>query len=125
MRPLIIDSDAQKRIAKVLAYAESHKFTKNQMVLLSQGYGVVAGDNPEFCCHLEVGFRVVFCIEEQRIGWSKHLSVSVDDPEKVPSIEAVKLIMKEFGIESPLEKGVCHCWMEEGTFKAVNILAPR
>lgn len=121
MRPLIIDEEAKQNIARVLAYAEKHKYTKDQMVSLMNGIGTIPGDDPGFCCRFRVGFRAVFCIEEQPFGWSKHLSVSVDNPKKAPHEQAVRLLMQEFGISTPLEE--CHVWLEEGPVSAVNVIA--
>jgi len=42
--------------------------------------------------------------------------------DKMPHIEAVKLLMLEFGIDKPLEE--CQIYIEEGFPKSVNIISP-
>lgn len=128
MRPLIIDAEAKGKIAAVLDYAEKHRLPRSELErrvnLANQGKPEQAvGDDPLHACYLEMGFKVVCSIEEQPMGWCKHISVSVDDPKKVPHIEAVRLIMREFGVTHPLEK--CYVYIEEAvTPKAINVIAP-
>jgi hypothetical protein len=66
------------------------------------------------------GYRVVFSIEEQPIGWCRHLSVSVDKKGKYPTPQAVELIMQEFGMGNDIDNSL-KVWMEkEG--EAINVV---
>jgi hypothetical protein len=53
-----------------------------------------------------MGFKIVYSIEEHPLKdgtdtvWGRHMSVSLDKPTRVPSIEAVSLLCKEFGFKS-------------------------
>lgn len=126
MRPLLIDEAAKKKIAEVIAYAEGHKYPKAFLMQRVKGGGKVPGDLDGYTCHLEFGFRCVYTLEEQPIGWCHHLSVSVNDEKKVPSIPAVELLMKEFGIQQGIKDEGVHMWIEEDISpKAVNILAKK
>jgi hypothetical protein len=80
-----------------------------------------AGDYPDFKVLIPNGFRVVYSIEEQPIGWCGHLSVSVDSPEKVPGIPAVEAIMAEFGMGKDINNCL-NVWIEETEPRAVNVL---
>jgi hypothetical protein len=46
----------------------------------------------------------------------------VADIERMPHIEAVKLLMREFGLNRPLEE--CHVYIEDSSPKAVNVICP-
>jgi len=72
---------------------------------------------------IQQGFRVVFCIEEQNVGKVKHISISVDAPNKLPNMEAVALIVDLFGIEGPITSH--QIWTENigPNHQAINIVA--
>lgn len=125
MRPLLMDDEQKQKIAKVVAYAEAHPYSRPYMqervALAGLKQDVAPGDDPNFRCEIPFGFKCVFTIEEQPVGWCRHLSVSVDNPTKVPSIPAVEMLMKEFGFKGPLKE--CYVYMEEDISpKAVNII---
>jgi hypothetical protein len=124
MRPLIIDEKVREEIARICEHADENRIDFKELQARTEipgGFSPI-GDDPNFCCHIDLGFRCVFSIEEQPSGWCKHLSVSVDDVNKVPAIEAVKVLMEEFGINKSLEE--CYVYMEETTPRAVNIISP-
>lgn len=124
MRPLIIDENARAEIAKVLEFAELNRIYEDEMrarVAVPKGYSP-PGDDSHHVCHIDVGFRCVLTVEEQPFGWCKHLSVSVDDTEKVPHPASIKILMQEFGMNKSLEE--CYVYIEEVSPKAVNIICP-
>lgn len=126
MRPLLIDDDARKEIARVCQYAEENRVSNREMKnrIENPGEYCAAGDEPGHVCYFHVGFKCVYSLEEQNqpLGWCRHLSVSVADIEKMPHIEAVKLIMKEFGITKPIEQ--CCVYIEDSSPKSVNVICP-
>jgi hypothetical protein len=65
------------------------------------------------------GYRAAFSVEEQPAGFMHHLSVSVDIPGALPSVESVIAIGKAYGI-----KRWNRIWLEEFDpgHQAVNIL---
>lgn len=121
MRALLIDEKSKESVAKTMQYAEDHRYSRPYLLALMNGSNVSApGDDPGHCCYFFEGFKSVFTIEEQPMGWSRHISISVADIEKVPHIEAVKMIMKEFGFDKPLEE--CHVYIEDSFPKSINII---
>ena len=123
MRALVIDEQAKQDIANLLKYADKNRISKPFLLAAAaamNGGNPAVGDIPQHCCHFRDGFKVVLSIEQQPNGWCKHLSVSVDNPEKLPSIEAVKMIIEEFGMKSLDDSNV---YIEETTPKAVNIIS--
>lgn len=123
MRPLLIDEKARASIAAVVRHAQEHRYSKPFMLERAKNPDLPApGDDAAFVCHLEFGFRCVYTIEEQPMGWSHHLSISVNHPKNLPSIPAVEMLMKEFGIAAKMEQ--CGCWVDKDiTPNAVNVVA--
>lgn len=117
MSVLIINDEAKKEIAKVIQYAQKNPVTKT---MIEKGFTV--GDNAQYVCYLQTKYRCAFSFELQPCGWCRHLSVSVDNPGKLPAIPAVELIMEEFGFEGDIHNQI-HVWMEppEDPY-AVNVL---
>lgn len=121
MRPLMFGEEQKKEVARVMEFAEKHAFSKAVMEKRMENVGTPPGDNPEFFCLIPVGFKCVYTIEEQPFGWCRHLSVSVDNPDKMPSIPAVEMLMKEFGFRGKLKE--CYVYIEDKIVpKAVNII---
>lgn len=124
MRALVIDETAKSSIADVCYHADENRIDSMELqarLAIPDGYSPV-GDDPNHCCYLANGFKCVFSIEEQPCGWARHLSVSVAAIDKMPNIEAVKMIMCEFGIENPLDE--CYVYIEDSLPKSVNIICP-
>ncbi len=129
MRPLIITNDTLLKIKAAVEYAEAHPIPWSELKEGALGEEVkelkLVDRKPGFERPLSenvlipVGFRVAFSVEEQPAGWLHHLSVSVDTPGKLPSIPAVVMICKEYGI-----KNWDRVWVEEFDpgHSAVNIL---
>lgn len=124
MRSLIIDEKAKEDIAVVCAYADLNRidFKELQARCATPDEYPPIGDDQNHCCHVFQGFKCVFSIEEQEFGWTRHLSVSVDAIDKMPHVQAVKMLMVEFGINKPLEE--CNFYIEDTTPKSVNIICP-
>lgn len=121
MRALLIDETAKQSIADTIRFAEENRYPRFQMAQLMNGKIPTPGDVEGHCCYLTDGFKTVFTIEEQPVGWCRHLSVSVASTDKMPHIEAVKMIMKEFGIQKSLED--CYVYVEDSFPKSVNIIS--
>lgn len=108
MRKLLID---KKAVARVVKYAFDNKIERETLEKMVKKEVAPVGDSPEYTCYLFDGFRVVFSIENHPMGWCRHISISVNSTVKVPSIEAAKMIMEEFGFQTPLED--CYVELEE------------
>ena len=124
MRALVVNKEALAEIARVCEYAEAHRINNFEMRGRIELPEMSIGDNPGHVCYIQMGFKVVLSIEEQPqpLGWCRHLSVSVADIERMPHIEAVKLLMREFGLNKPLEE--CHVYIEDSSPKSVNVICP-
>ena len=122
LRPLIINDDIKENIAALVANAEMHPVTVDDMLDLKNGEKKPVGDN---WCHtllLPFGYRIVFSIENWPRGKQRHMSMSVDEDKKLPNMEAVKEIMRLIGYRSELEK--CYVYLEDiaPNRKAINII---
>jgi hypothetical protein len=119
MRPLCLDERAIEKINSIKQYAEENFLTIEDMLALAP-----IGDNPNFSCSLDFGYRVAFSVEKQPSGWARHISISVDTKNKLPNPGAVQELLPYFGIKKPLEE--CIIYVEEITseFSAVNVICP-
>jgi hypothetical protein len=120
MRLLLFDETVRQEFRRVIQYAESHRFSTDELIQRIEAGGPSIGDDPGHVCFCEHGYKIVFSVEEQNFGWCNHLSVSVDNPNKVPSIEAVRALMLEFGMQKPLEQ--CYVYIEDVMPKAINVI---
>jgi len=120
MRLLQINDETNEDIAKVVKYANEHKFTIDQMKLLMAGDIEPPGDNPDYMLYINNGYRVVYSLEEQPIGWCHHISISVDKEKKYPHGIATQMIMGAFGMDGNLKNNVS-VWMDKNT-QSINIL---
>lgn len=71
---------------------------------------------------LPIGYRVTYSNEEQAAGMCHHLSVSVDRPGLLPSIEAVQMILDGFAM-LPVEFAD-RMWIEQidDARRAINVV---
>jgi len=129
LRALTIGKKEKKAIKDVLRYSANNKMTHSDLMRICEGVKDPAGTNPKHICTFPGGFRVVFCIEEQLIGWCNHMSVSIDEPGELPSVPEVEVIMNEFGMwgtslncDSIWVEGKCHKLPSGELVDAVNLL---
>jgi hypothetical protein len=121
MRALVIDPEAQKRIALVMDWAARHPVNTVQLMRMALGREAPVGDDPNFVVEVFDGFRAVFSLEEQpHVGLCRHLSVSVAATGKYPAVDAVEEFMKQFGFEP--HPGL-RVWLEKEV-EAVNVVQP-
>jgi hypothetical protein len=123
MPALIIGPDERKLIAELIATAPG-------MILEAKAMMAMAGKDmtgyrdmmKTRSIDFPVGYHACYCQERQPAGLFHHISLSVDRHNKLPSPEAVEMILEEFGL-APLKEsqGV---WVEDigPGAKAVNIL---
>jgi hypothetical protein len=120
-RPLVISPEVQTAIKKVKSYAELNHIPLGDVKKMASGEMEPIGNDDEHSCLIPFGFRCVYSIEEQPTGTFRHLSVSVDAPGKYPAVEAVNMVMKEFGFLQRLGSKEIHIW-EEKEADAINVL---
>lgn len=105
MRLLIIDDTIKEVIQRVVTYAEMHVYSMDDLLDMYNKQLPIVGDIPEHVCHIPMGFRVVYSIEEQNVGKIRHISISVETSGKLPSVPAIEQIIKLFGYTNDL----CDC----------------
>ena len=115
----------QKKIDEFRRRVEAKPFDLQKVQRIREGKEQPCGDDPYYRIFLG-DFRVVYSIEGQPDGNQyKHISVSVNEPGKLPAIHAVQEILKCFGFTTDLRKAKrSHIYIEEINEKlqAVNIL---
>jgi hypothetical protein len=99
MRPFIID---KKQMKDLHDFAMEHRIGTDEMLGIMHGTIKPVGDRPGYAINVPIGFEVVFCIEQQPMGWARHLSMSIDVPGKYPHELAMQMTMEELGFETKL-----------------------
>jgi hypothetical protein len=121
-RVLFLGEKEKEAIARLIDFAEKNRLSLEYMKSLMAGDRIPPGDNPDYACHITDGYRIVYTIEQHPLFFCRHISISVDDPEKLPSPPAVELIMKEFGFRGGINECL-NVWIEEiPGVKAINAL---
>jgi hypothetical protein len=119
-----MDVDVKDKIKKLIDFAEQNPVTLQTMMEIMDGVASPAGSFAKFRIDILIGYRVVFTVEEHPGGWMKHISISINDAEKLPGFPAIDMILEEFGmgtLQNALEQKLVY--LEETiTPKAVNIL---
>lgn len=121
MRILQIDDDVREQIKKAKEYAKAHSFSFANLKRIIDDPAKAAGFDPGFVTHIHDGYRVVYSLEEQTIGWCHHISISVEAKGKYPHELAVAEILKEFGMAPLNSDETVMAWTDEET-QSVNIL---
>ena len=133
MRPLVIAPETLGQIKRVVAFATENPVSLPRLQRMATGLERPIGDDPRFALIVPVGFRCAFSFEEQPVlGLARHLSVSVQGPPgRLPSPEAMALLMEAFGFSATFCKvvetgdpvgqaGPRGLWVEEG--RAINVV---
>lgn len=120
LRVLEINEYTKKEIAKVIKYSKNNIYDESMLKLIHTGDLFPAGDNPNHLVHIHDGYRVIYSLEKQPVGLCHHISISIEDQDKYPHPEAVKMILKEFNMSDNLEINL-KIWKEKG-WNAINIL---
>lgn len=112
MQILVIDDRTKAEIARIKKYSEEHRISLDQVKAIIKDPSKSVGNDPEHCCILSEGYKVVFSIEEQPSGFYRHFSLSVDSEDSLPGTLSFEAIMKELGFAGSLHD--CdNIWMEE------------
>jgi len=119
-RVLNIDEYVLNEVKKVIAYASEHPYDENYRKLQLAGDVYPVGDNPDHVVHIHQGFRVVYSITISKGKSYHHLSISIKDKGRFPSVEQTQIIMDLFGMGDNIKK-LDTVWLEE-EIGAVNLL---
>lgn len=133
MRPLIIDENAYREIERVMTFACERTIDRTTLEKFTEGIeqntcDVQTDGKPtplgvDNFCILPFGYKCAFTVEEQPMGWCRHISISVFPPEdgKFPNEVAVAMLLGCFGFHNGIGRGN-HLWIENGY--AINIIEP-
>lgn len=122
MRPFIINDKLKTQIASLVAYAEENPVSMDELLDTVNKQAKPVGDFSQHTLNLPFGYRIVYSIEEQPKGKIRHLSMSVNEDEKLPNEFVVREVMKLIGFKNELEN--CEVFLESISLsrQAVNVL---
>jgi hypothetical protein len=99
---MILGAVQLSAIKELREKAEKRPYTFDDLLDIKNGAIKPPGDDG-FKISIPVGFEVCFTHEYNsnngKIQKGRHLSVSVDIPGKLPSVESVNLLLPEFGFD--------------------------
>jgi hypothetical protein len=135
-RPLIITKQTDQDIARMKEWAmrKDNIITLERLKAMMKEEGPMGqpiGDDPRHKMVIPLGYMVVYSVEEQPMGLTHHISISVapdSDPkntEPMPNVYALDVILNAFGL--PGHDKAMITWLEDfgaGTTKAVNLVYP-
>jgi hypothetical protein len=81
LRGLVMNEEVRAAIRRVVSYAEANRVTRARLLAMMELEEAPVGDAAAHCVEVPDGYRCVFSIEEQPVGWCRHLSVSVRAPQ--------------------------------------------
>lgn len=128
MHDLIITTkEIDDRIKEVLAYAEAHPTTEEELKEIMAGTRAPAGDHGPHVVHIPPFMKVVYSEEYQPRGLYKHFSIS-DSHKELPGMIAINYILTMFGFKNIIAKDSAHnmnenfiVWLDE-KYGAINVL---
>lgn len=123
--PLVINDDTRAQMREVVSRAEAEPVTLEQVRQLQAGELLPNSVNEGKTLDIPMGFHVVYTHEEQEHGYLRHMSMSITAFHgRVPSPQAVQMVMEEMGFINPLEQ--CLWWQEDcgGERMAINVVEP-
>lgn len=106
-----MNEDSLKNIQQVKEYAENHVLSRNDLRDNLELMSDPVGDNPNHRCVIPNGYQAVYSLEDQPCGICHHLSISIDEPNKVPDLASVEMIMEKFGLDSNIDN-CSEIWFE-------------
>jgi hypothetical protein len=97
---------------------------KRRVKAAQRGEALPKRYNMDFTIKIPFGFTVTYTVEEQPQGWCRHLSVAAERFGRVPTPEAVAMLMREFGFRATTPVQAMAFWLEPigNDRKAVNVL---
>lgn len=105
MSAFIIGAEQREELNRLRQHAEAHKIEVDELLDIFNGQLPPVGDRKGFSCNIPVGYRVVFCIEFQKKGWAKHMSVSLHSGQKKkpPHPTVIKELMLLLGFTGKMD----------------------
>lgn len=131
MRALYIDDQVEAAAEKVKAYAIEHRETLRQIAERMSVNAPGPLNDPNHILLVPAGYKVVYSIEQQPVGWCQHISISVDRRGAWPHENHVSIILEKlFGIRwnpnpkkpDPTKPDVPIQLWSEDKLQAVNFL---
>lgn len=119
MRALMITQEALRLIGALREQAADHPI--DAMKALSMSPEAARAANIAQTILIEHGFTVTFTVERQPSGLFRHISISIDQPRKLPAPNAVNALLSLFNMHH-IDKASM-VWLERtGEIDAINVL---
>lgn len=125
MPGLLIGEDERQRIAEVRAFAAANVMDPfGSITAAARDMQAYRDMMAMLTIELPIGYHITYSHEQQPDGLCRHISVSVARAGRMPSTEAVEMILGAFGM-TPIRTSVA-LWIEDidADTKAINLVQP-
>src|SRR5690349_9051141 len=83
------------------AYAEKNKITLEEGLAIQRGERSPVGDREYYRAYFPIGYKVVFSVDETRDHrWIRHMSMSVNTPDRYPNEHALREVCHHLGFQN-------------------------
>lgn len=115
MSAFILGDQQLKQLERLRAFADENKIEVDEMLDIYNGQEPPVGDRKGFSCDIPVGYRVVFCVEHQKKGYARHLSVSLHSggKKKTPHPAAIMELMDKLGFVEKMNGNEVMVYLED------------
>lgn len=120
MRALVLSDETLNSLKSLRVHAENNPISKREMSKIMEGKALPVGERDGFHCHVPIGYKVAYSIEQHPKQRFRHASFSIDALGKTPDPVAVEELMGHLGFTRKLMG--CHVEVEAGY--AINVLEP-
>lgn len=109
------------KLSSLREFAENHRIDRDYLIRIKNQE--VTPPGRQVCYYADLGaYRVHFTVEEQQLTkggyiWCRHLSICVNDSNRVPDRTSVESVMQAMGYTVPLSD--CYIWTEKGDIEGV------
>jgi hypothetical protein len=114
MIPLILDD---QKLADLKAFAQANPIPLSELRQIAEAGAPCVGDREGYSVVFDIGWRLVFSIEEHPCRWMRHMSVSQAATGRYPNKHTMELLGEALGFP-PLDECIID---KDGT--AISVMA--
>lgn len=109
-----------QRLRELKEYAENHRIDLQEMIAIRDKQHPPVGDRDSYRLYAPVGYKIVFSIDETLDhNWIRHMSMSVNTPDRYPNEYALREVCRHLGY-----KNLDECIIQQESFntKAIEVI---
>jgi hypothetical protein len=89
-----------QELKKLKEYAETHRFTLDEMYAIQRGECPQPGGRKEHCAFCPIDYKIVFSVDQTlNHRWVRHMSMSRNVPDRIPNEIALREVCQHLGFK--------------------------